>query len=146
MGFVYEVVPEEDREFFNSMGLKDCWGREGKCLTKYTEWCADRERNAYLVAIGGGYHEMPHFYDLWWKDHVIRIEAECGGKGNYKVGVDIVWFVNRIPIPKDIWQYKDEIMKMIEEGFLVNRDWCKEKFLKSITVKIECEPEMKEDK
>ena len=146
MGFVYEVVPEEDLDFLKEMKLKDCWGRKLLYVDEDTKWCADRERNAYLVAIGGGYHEMPYFYDLWWNNHVIRIEGEEGGKGNIEVGVDIVWFINRVPIPKDIWNYKDEVMKIIEEAFLVNQSWCKSKFLKSITVKIECAPEMKEDK
>ena len=144
MGFVYEVVPEEDREFLKSMGLKNCWGSEALLLSKYTEWSADRERDVYLVAIGGGYNgEMPYFYDLWWKGNVIRIEAECGGKGNYETGVDIIWFINRVPIPEKIWESKDKIMEMIEEAFEVNSDWCKKQFLKSITVKIDCEPELK---
>lgn len=148
MGFVYEVVPEKDTEFFESMGLKNCWGNsELLFLAGHTEWCADRERGAYLVAIGGGYHgEMPEFYDLWWKGNVIRIEAVRGGEGSYETGVDIIWFINRVPVPEKIWESKDEIMEMIKEAFAVNSDWCKKQFLKSITVKIECEPEKKGDK
>lgn len=144
MSFIYEVVPEKDTKFFESMGLKNCWGNsELLFLAGHTKWCADRERNAYLVAMGGGYHgEMPYFYDLWWKGNVVRIEAERGGKGNYEMGIDIIWFINRVPIPEKIWESKDEIMEMIEEAFGINSSWCEEKDLKSITVKIECEPEI----
>lgn len=148
MSFVYEVVPERDVEFFESMNLKNCWGSgEFLFLEGYTKWCADRDKNAYLVSIGGGYNgEMPNFYDLWWNGNIIRIEAECGGKGNYDTGVDIIWFINRIPIPKKMWKSKEEIMKLIEEAFEVNSDWCKKQFLKSITVKFECEPQKIGDK
>ena len=142
MGFVYERVPEEDREFFKSMGLKDCWGREGKCLTKRTKWCADREKNAYLVGIGGGYNgEMPYFYDLWWNSQIIRMEIERGSKGNVETGIEVIWFINRISVPCDIWEYKDKIVEIIEEAFSINRGWCEETELKYITVKINCTPE-----
>lgn len=146
MGFVYEVVPEEDRDFLKSMGLKDCWGTELKTITKRTKWCADREQNAYLIGIGGGYHDMPYFYDLWWNGHVIRMEVEEGGKGNVGVGMDIIWIINRIPISEDIWQHRGEVLKMIKDAFSVNRSWCELSELKSITVKIACEVEKVENK
>ena len=145
MGFVFEKVPENDMEFLKSMRLKDCWGINLLNVDEDTEWCVDRERNAYLIGIGGGYREMPHYYDFCWSGQVIRIEAECRGIGNYGVGVGIVWYIHRIPMSKECWQYKDEILKMITEAFGVNRDWCDEKCLKSITVKIMCEIEMLEE-
>lgn len=107
MSFVYEVVTEKDMEFLESMRLKNCWGSGLLLISEYTKWCADREKDVYLVAIGGGYHgEVPYFYDLWWKGNIIRIEAECGGKGDYETGVDIIWFINRVPIPAKIWDKK----------------------------------------
>ena len=141
MGFVYEVVPEEDREFFKSMGLKDCWGIKLLNLSKYTKWCADRERNIFLVNIGGGYRDMPRYYDLWWNGNVIRVEVEEGGRGSYDVGVDIVWNINRVPIPASMWKYKEDIMKSLQEAFLINLGWCEEEFLRTISVKMNCEPE-----
>lgn len=100
MAFVFEKVPVEDWEFFMSMGLKDCWGSREFDLNKDTKWCADRERNAYLVDIGGEYREMPYYYDLWWNGYTIRMEIGEGGSGNYDVGVNIVWFIHRVPIPE----------------------------------------------
>ena len=145
MAFVFEKVPEEDREFFKSMGLKDCWGSRSKYLCKDTEWCADRERNAYLVGIGGGYQDMPYFYDLWWNGYTIRMEMYEGGSGNYDIGVNIVWFIHRIPIPEEIWDHRDEIVQMIKDGFSVNEGWCRKEKLISIDVKIMCEPEIADD-
>ncbi|MBQ6035629.1 hypothetical protein [Ruminococcus sp.] len=146
MAFIYEVVPEKDYDFFISMGLKNCWGNDTLTLSKgSTMWCADRKRNAYIVYIGGGHDEMPFFHDFWWNGNVIRMETVCGGKGNYKTGVDIVWYINKIPVPKKIWNFKDEIVDMIKEAFKVNSDWCMKECLKSITVNIQCEPTISED-
>lgn len=85
---------------------------------------------------------MPNYYDLWWNGHTIRMEIGDGGNGNYNVGVDLVWFIHKIPIPKEIWQYKEEIMNMITDAFSVNEGWCRKECLKSITVKVMCEAEI----
>lgn len=82
---------------------------------------------------------MPNYYDLWWNGHTIRMEIGDGGNGNYNVGVDLVWFIHKISIPKEIWQYKGEIMNMITDAFSVNEGWCRKECLKSITVKVMCE-------
>jgi len=146
MGFVYEIVPEEDWEFFRSMKLKDCWGAMYKILSKDTKWCADRERNAYLVGIGGGYAGMPHFYDLWWNGNVIRMETTSREIRNDEEGFDIKWIIHKIPIPEKIWSCKDEIKDMIEEAFSVNESWCKGRKIDSIKVVFRCEPEIEESK
>ena len=145
MAFVFEKVPEEDWEFFRSMGLKDCWGARLLDITERSKWCADRERNAYLVGIGGGYQDMPHFYDLWWNGYTIRMEVVETGDGNYDTKVNIIWNIWRIPIPKEIWDKRDEIMGLITEAFSVYSGWCKPKFLGSIEVSIKCEPEKMEE-
>lgn len=54
MAFVKEVVPEEDKEFWLSMKLKNCWGDDLHPFIKSRNWCADRNKNAYLMGIGGG--------------------------------------------------------------------------------------------
>ena len=146
MAFIYEVVPEKDYDFFISMGLKNCWGNDTLTLSKgSTKWCADRERNAYIVNIGGGYDEMPYFHDLWWNGTVIRMETLCSGSGNYETGVDMIWILKKIPVPKELLESKDEITGMINEAFSLNSGWCNKKYLKSVTVKIECEPTISED-
>lgn len=73
MAFVFEKVPEKDYKFFKSMGLKNCWGNGSFSLSKDTKWCADRDRNAYLVRIGGGFNDMPNFHDFWWNGYAIPL-------------------------------------------------------------------------
>lgn len=146
MSFICEIVPEKDYNFFRSMGLKNFWGNGSLTFTEgRTKWCADRERNAFLVNVGGGHAEVPHFHDLWWNGNVIRLETSDGGSGNYEVGVKIIWFVEKLPVPQKLWEYKDEIVKLVYEALSVDRSWCDKKFLRSISVKFECEPQMTTD-
>ena len=144
MSFIFERVPDKDRDFFMSMGLKNCWGSDTLDLPSDKMWSADRERNAYLIAIGGGYHDMPYFYDLWWNGYTIRMEVVETGDGNYSTKVNIIWNIWRISIPKEIWDKKDEIIGLITEAFSVYSGWCEPKFLGSINVSIKFEPEMME--
>ena len=141
MSFVFEIVPEKDYGFFESMGLKNCWNNDTFSLSKDTKWCADRERNAFLVGIGGGHDDMPNFFDLWWNGYTIRMEVVETGNGNYNTKVNIIWNIWRIPIHKKIWNKRDEIMALINEAFSVYSGWCEPKFLGSINVSIKCEPE-----
>jgi len=144
MGFVYEVVPEEDREFFKSMGLRDCWGKDYAIVTEYTTWCADRDNNIYLVGIGGGYKDIPYYYALWLNGQEIRLEVTRRGKCNSDGLVDIIWYINRIPITEKMTPTKYDLIEIINKAFLVNRGGYSEKDIGSITIKFMCKPEMKE--
>lgn len=136
MAFVCEIVQEKDFDFFKSMGLKNCWGTDPKIfLPGRTEWIADRVRNAFLVAIGGGMHDVPLIYDLWWNGYVVRLEVEdFRSGGNRRESFKLVWDVNKILIPKSIWEKRDLIIKMIEEAMAVNQGGIKKANLNSIIV------------
>ena len=140
MGFIFEKVPEEDWELYNAMGFKNCFGKNMLRADKYTWWCADRERNAYLVGIGGGYQDMPYYYDLWWNGRIIRMEISKRFLKNSNGGIDVIWYVHSIPISEEIWKFKDDVLEMIHEAFAVNRGWSETYELNDITVKIQCEP------
>lgn len=139
MAFVYERLCEEDKELFYSMKIKNCWG-DSPLLTP-NKWCADKENNAYLIGVGGGYKDMPYFYDLWWNGYTIRMEISDTSMGNYNVGVDVIWNILKIHIPSELFDRKEDIVRMIKDAFSINPSWCKPEFLKSITVNIECEAE-----
>lgn len=115
MSFVYEIVPEKDYEFFNSMRLPNPVIKGYISIVKGDCWCADRERNAYIIELGGGMYDMPYFIDLWWNGCIIEMQAEEYGKRiNGKVVVG--WRVVDIPIPINYWSKKDLIVSIIKEG------------------------------
>lgn len=115
MAFVYEIVPEKDYDFFDSMNLKNPFGQDYIYVTKYSHWCADRERNIFLVPVGGKLNDTPYFIDLWLNGRIIEIEAEEYGKRiNGKVIVG--WKVVNIYIPYNMWDKRDSIVSVIEES------------------------------
>lgn len=136
MAFVYEIVQEKDYDFFKSMGLKNCWGTKPRILLPgLSTWTADKVRNAFLVAIGGGCFDVPNYYDLWWNGYVVRLEAEdCRSEGNRRESFRLVWDVYKIYVPKPVWEKRDLIIKMIEEAMLVNHDGVDKENLNSIAV------------
>ena len=146
MAFIYEVVPEKDYDFFKSMGIKNFWGNGDFSFSpEKTKWSANYEKNAYLINVGGGHADVPHFHDFWWNGTIIRIETAGGGKGNYKTGVEIYWFVKKLIIPRKFMKNKSEIVEMVLDALKVDPDWCDMKYLKSIHAIMDCEPTISED-
>lgn len=137
MAFVYEVVPEKDKEFWVSLGIKNCWGIDLLRFATGSVWCADRERNAYLIGVGGGMHDVPLMSDLWWNGNVIRIEWDDNqNTGNRRLpkGLSVVWNIHKIFIPPSIMDQKDTVVKMVEEAFSVDCDGAKKENVLSISV------------
>lgn len=142
MSFVYEIVPEQDREFFDSMHLKNPFGKGHIYVTKHSHWCADRERNAFLVPIGGGMHDTPYFVDLWFNGAVVIMEIEQYGK---RINGDVVigWDVVDMLIPSKIWEKKELIVSIVEEALMKLQQNDFEDMLKP---KVSCECRMMEEK
>ncbi|PYG85611.1 hypothetical protein LY28_03299 [Ruminiclostridium sufflavum DSM 19573] len=71
MAFIYEKIPEGDREYFNSFNLKSPFTDK---LLYSSEWTIDREREAFMAGLGGqGTYEseIPMFYALVWRKSII---------------------------------------------------------------------------
>ena len=142
MAFIYEVIPENDRELVLSMGFKDFTGYRPLLISSRARWCADRERNAFLKGIGGGMRDIPLFFDLWWNGEVVHIEVnDLGSEGNMNDGYDLNWNILKIIIPEFLWNKKDEILDMINEAFSINNAGIETKYVNSINVNIRCMPE-----
>ncbi len=140
MAFVYEKVGEENKVLWEALGWKD-WGRDivKFFLGKY--WAVDKDRNIYMLAIGG-FRDMPDYYDLSYKGVIVRMEVIQVGDGSRDTGgFNMVWNVKRIYIPKSIWDEKEEVLLTIKEAFRVFRARHSIDMVKSISVEIQCEPE-----
>lgn len=115
MAFIYEIVPERDYDFFNSMHLKNPFGRGYIYVTRHSRWCADREKNAFLVPIGGGMHDTPYFVNLWINGQIIVMKVEQYGK-RINGKVIIGWDVVDILIPIEVWKNRKLIVSIIKEA------------------------------
>ena len=140
MGFIQEEVGEENRELWESIGWKN-WVKSPMPFYSIMEWSIDRERQIYMQPIGGGFRDLPYYYDLAYKDRIIRMEVDPQGSGTRITGFNKIWKIYRISIPKSIWAEKEEIMRAIKEAFSVYRGGTAESRVKSINVDISCEPE-----
>ena len=138
MSFVYEMVGEENRELWESIGWKN-WGEKPLLFYKRDYWSREKQRNIFLVGIGG-YIDMPEYYDMCYKGRMIRMEVAGKTEGDRNVGVTFLWDIYNIYIPRSIWEDKDDILLAIADAFSVYRNRTPENAVKEIRVKITCEP------
>jgi len=118
MAFENEKISEVDRELFNSFNLKSPF--TGEALQS-RRWVIDREREAYLIALGGQgmyYSEVPMFYAFIWKNNVVKLETFENSKGDILSGYETKWKINRIEAPKSLLQDHEVLMNLIKEAFI----------------------------
>ena len=116
MAFVCEKIPSEDLEYVRSLGIKN-WSGHGfkRFFEGISGWSIDRSRQAFLIGLGGGYDDMPHFWTFLYKGLECRIEQEMEIMQTTE-GKKIMR-ISRVIIPNDLSTQKDEILEMILEAF-----------------------------
>lgn len=84
--------------------------------------------------MGGGRADEPYIWTFWWDGYEVRIEVYNGPSNKYTNSIHgkKIRIVERIIIPQNGFDKKDEILKLILEAFSANSD--------KIITKIECEP------
>lgn len=82
----------------------------------------DRDRDLYFIGLGGGVFERPFFFRLVSKNGItVSCEARYEVRGKHEIypdGLDIVWNVSLIQIPKVYATRSEEIVGWIREAFL----------------------------
>lgn len=134
MAFVYETVTEDDLMFISSMHLMNRFGKH-LSLSFGMKWCSDRENNAFLIDIDGGFCFSPTYFVFLLNKRIIRTDATLKG-ANYDANCNLKWEINKIYLPEDMADEKDNIINLIVSAFRVNRSICAQKYVKSIVVKI----------
>lgn len=118
MPFIYETVPEVDKEKFNAIDFKDAL-HHPMVADGYVSWTIDRERDAILVGLGGGggeYDEIPAFYSLVWQGQWIGFELFTKGRGYGSTGLEFWHKFRAINIPEALREKKDEVFELIRES------------------------------
>ena len=116
MAFVNEAVPDEQKSkfdpkvFFNPTQLN-------QPIRPY-RWTIDRERDTFLIRLGGGGREpeIPFLYALSLKGKVIKFEAVQSAKGNSKDGLIIDWCVTNVRTPPELEGELEGVQQMLREG------------------------------
>lgn len=116
MAFVFERVPETNWELFNSFDLSF----DGKKLiaSKYKWWTVGREREIYLILLGGGAFEIPEDYILIWNNNKIRISI-CDKKcvTNDSSEKVLHFRIENIIAPISLIQCCNDLIAIIKESF-----------------------------
>ena len=113
---------------------------EPKFYIDETKWCIDKEREIYLLEIGSyRFGESPDYFDLAYKNRIVRMDIGHYNKGNSETGPHLVYRIERMRIPKAIWEDRDEITKSAKEAFMVYG--FRNSGVKMVEVKMNCEPE-----
>ena len=137
MAFVYEEVGKENEALWNEIGWRD-WADDPKGFYEKIHWCADKERGVYMLPIGSFRDETPDYYDMAYKNVVVRMEK--GDEGRINGLNDAIYYrIDKINIPKSIWEYKDDICECIKESFVAYG----RKYYSNLRVDVEinCDPE-----
>jgi len=145
MAFVYEVIPEKDKKYLKSLGIKSWSGAQLHPFSKGEKWCIDRERNAFSIALGGGREDAPLVWSFWWNNQEFRIELYEKTTGDIKNGYQINWNITRIHFPIENFDKQFELLKLIEESFLIDTGYRNIEYVKSISVVIECSSKLEGD-
>ena len=134
MSFVFEKVGN-NKELWTNIGFRD---PELKVIpySKYHLWCADITHDSYLFQVGSLRADAPRYFDLSYKMRIIRI-AVAEIIETRETGAGYIYRVQRITIPRSVWEERSEIIKIIEES--VNTSVHAVNTVAS--VKMNCEPE-----
>lgn len=139
MSFVYEMVGEENRELWESIGWKDVF-ESTKRFYKKSYWSLDRKNEIFLIAIGK-YIDTSDYYDMCYKQRIIRMEVFGKAIHDTNNRVSLYWNIYNIYIPKSIWTEKEVILIAIQNAFSVINQNVSEEELKQINVEVTCSPQ-----
>ena len=117
MAFVYEKVTKPDKAFWESMKFKNFNEVSTLNWNSSRYWCADSQRNAFLVCIGKAGVETPIAYDLWCNNNRIRIYINSSA--GWYTPADVL--DGSIIFSKDTLEPKKRLIELVEEALLADR-------------------------
>ncbi len=113
MSYVFEKVGK-NKELWTTIGFRDL-ELEKIPYSKYHFWCSDKKDNIFLFHVGNNRGDAPTYYDLSYKMRIIRIAVveliEAG-----ETRAESIYNIQRISVPKSVWEERAEILKNIEES------------------------------
>ena len=128
MAFIKEIVPEADKELYNSFEIKDELDEYDKdFIYKWypdNEWVVDREREIYFIFVTGGQNEahpmqfnliynrekvvlycMMHVYDAPTPDNPMKLHC--------------VYDITEIVMPKSLDGKQETIIEIIKQALII---------------------------
>lgn len=139
MAFVKEIVPEADKELYNSFEIKDELDELDKdyiykWLPERREWVVDREREIYFIYVTGGQNEAhPMQFNLIYNGEKVVLYCTMD---TYKtptqdnpMKLHSVYDIIKIKMPKSLEGEQEAIIDIIKSALMkfstkIIRDGC----------------------
>lgn len=122
MAFVNEEIPEADKTKVDPK-VMSIHGWRGDSIS--SRWTIDRERDIFMVRIGGSGPERPIIYALSIDGEIVRFRAGRQASpidGDKQNGYELEWWVFDFNIPDCLQSRGEEIMQLIAEAKAVEKN------------------------
>ena len=128
MAFIKEIVPEADKELYNSFEIKDELDEYDKdYIYKWypdNEWVVDRERKIYFIYVTGGQNEAhPMQFDLIYNGKKVVLYCTMD---TYKtptkdnpMKLHGVYDITEIVMPKTLDGKQETIIEIIKQALII---------------------------
>jgi len=128
MAFIKEIVPEADKELYNSFEIKDELDEYDKdYIYKWypdNEWVVDRERKIYFIYVTGGQNEAhPMQFDLIYNGKKVVLYCTMD---TYKtptqdnpMKLHSVYDIIEIIMPKSLECKQETIIEIIKQALII---------------------------
>ena len=125
MAFIKEIVPEADKELYNSFEIKDELDEYDKdYIYKWypdNEWVVDRERKIYFIYVTGGQNEdHPMQFNLIYnREKVVLYCMIVYNSSTYPLGLHCVYDITEIVMPKTLDGKQETIIEIIKQALII---------------------------
>jgi hypothetical protein len=136
-GFVFEEIRDGDWAWIGSFNMGNPWGGMAGGISPAQlplSWTVDRRRSVALLSLGGGGHHAvaAKYWALLWGDEALLTGGDERRVGNYTVGLDVTYQLNRIFLRRVFEGREDEVTRMTHEAFRVHAGQTRPETVKSV--------------
>ena len=129
MAFIKEIVPEADKELYNSFEIKDELSERYKdyvykWIPERREWVVDRERKIYFIYVTGGQNEdHPMQFNLIYnREKVVlycMMDVYDASTADYPMRLHGVYDITEIVMPKTLDGKQETIIEIIKQALII---------------------------
>jgi len=122
MAFVNEEISESDQIRIDYGSLRDPQNQQK--LSGSPKWTVDRERDAFLIRLGGGlsredYH-IPYYFLFSFKEERIMVQAFQKRMPSDDPMLEVlIWQIIRLELPENFQTSRKETLQILKEAFMV---------------------------
>jgi hypothetical protein len=119
--FINEDIPDPDLKNFDVSSLKNIFGKPFKFEPfGKPKWTVDRERNAFLLYVGGGGGDhlgtpREETHALWWNGDVASFTGDLIVTQD-ESGKVLTWDRPRLHLPDHLKSRRDEFLALVREA------------------------------